>query len=63
MSTDKRRQTFDLVGASRTLLKHALHWSLTNSVFENPTNLTCLMISLDEVFLKSMDNQMVLNLF
>ncbi len=32
----KRRQTFDLVGAS--LLKHALHWSLKNSVFENPTH-------------------------
>ncbi len=27
------------------------------------SNVTCLMISLDEVFLKSMDNQMVLNLF
>ncbi len=27
------------------------------------SNVTCLMISLDEVFLKSMDNQMVFNLF
>ncbi len=35
----KRGQTFDLVGAWRTLLKHALHWPLTNSVFENPTHL------------------------
>ncbi len=35
----KSRQTFDLVGASRTLLKHVLHGPLTNSVFENPAHL------------------------
>ncbi len=27
------------------------------------SNVTCLIISMDEVFLKSMDNQMVLSLF